>query len=54
MFFGVLIGILFYALNNVFSYVGTVNTWPPLVATLTPSVVMLALAAGAMYWVEHR
>lgn len=54
MFFGVLIGILFYALNNVFSYVGTVNTWPPLVASLTPSVVMLFFAAGAMYWVERR
>lgn len=54
MFFGVLLGIFFYALNNIFSFVGTVNTWPPLVAALTPTVVMLLCAAGAMYWVERR
>lgn len=54
MFFGVILGIFFYALNNVFSFVGMVNTWPPLIAAATPTAVMLLLAAGAMYWVEKR
>ena len=54
MFVGVMIGILFYALNNLFSYLGVLNTWSPIVVSLVPTVTMLIIAAVAMYLVERR
>lgn len=54
IFGGVMIGIVFYALNHVFSYLGIVNTWSPLAVSVTPTIVMLGLATVAMYWVERR
>ncbi len=54
IFAGVMIGIAFYALNNLFSYLGLLNTWSPLVVAVLPSAVMLAIATAAMWWVERR
>ena len=54
MFVGVMIGIVFYALNNLFSYLGVLNTWSPIVASLVPTVSMLIMAAVAMFLVERR
>lgn len=54
IFFGIMIGIAFYAMNNVFSYLGVLNTWSPIAVCLTPTVVMMLIAACAMYLVEKR
>lgn len=54
IFGGVMIGVAFYALNNLFSYLGIVNTWSPAITALTPSAAMLFIAAWALYWVERR
>ena len=54
MFIGVMIGIVFYAMNNLFSYLGVLNTWSPVIVCLVPTVSMLLIAAVAMYWVERR
>ena len=54
IFVGVMIGIVFYALNNVFSYLGAVNTWSPIAVSITPTAGMLLAAAVAMYFVERR
>ena len=54
MFVGVMIGIVFYALNNLFSYLGVLNTWSPIVVSLVPTVSMLIMAAVAMFLVERR
>ncbi len=54
IFFGVMIGIVFYALNNIFSYLGAVNTWSPVAVAITPTAAMLFAAAVAMYLVERR
>lgn len=54
VFAGVMLGILFHMLNGMFSHLGVINSWRPLVAATTPSVMFL-LAAGAMlWWVERR
>ena len=54
VFAGVMLGVLFHMLNGLFSSLGIINSWPPLVAALTPSILFL-LAAGAMiWWVERR
>lgn len=54
MFIGVMIGIVFYAMNNLFSYLGVLNTWSPVVVCMIPTASMLIVAAVAMYIVERR
>jgi lipopolysaccharide export system permease protein len=54
VFTGVMLGILFHMLNGLFSHLGVINSWRPLFAAVTPSIMFL-LAAGAMlWWVERR
>ena len=54
IFAGIMIGIGFYLLNNLFSHLGLLNTWPPFVSAAAPSVVVLAAALFALRWVERR
>jgi lipopolysaccharide export system permease protein len=54
IFAGVMIGVLFYMLNKLFSHLGLLHTWPPVTVALLPSLVMLAIALGALYWIERR
>jgi lipopolysaccharide export system permease protein len=54
IFTGIMIGVLFYAMNKLFSNFGLINTWPPVVVAGAPALVMLAFALGALYWVERR
>ncbi|MBS3936121.1 MAG: LPS export ABC transporter permease LptG [Sulfuritalea sp.] len=54
VFIGVMLGIFFHMLNGLFSHLGMIASWKPLVAAVTPSVIFL-LAAAAMLWrVERR
>ncbi len=54
IFTGVMIGVLFYMLNKLFAHLGLLNTWPPIVVAALPSLVMLSVALGALYWIERR
>jgi lipopolysaccharide export system permease protein len=54
IFTGVMIGVLFYALNKLFAHLGLLNTWPPVVIAALPSLVVLSVALGALYWIERR
>jgi lipopolysaccharide export system permease protein len=54
MFAGVMIGVSFYVLNKLFAHLGLLNTWPPVVVAATPSLVVLTIAIGALYWIERR
>lgn len=54
IFTGVMIGVLFYMLNKLFGHLGLLNTWPPIVVAALPSLVMLSVALGALYWIERR
>ncbi len=54
IFTGIMIGIGFYLLNNLFSHLGLLNTWPPFVSAVMPSAVFLAAALFALRWVERR
>ena len=54
IFVGLMIGISFYALNNIFSFMGILNTWHPMVVALLPSTIMLVFASIAMWVVERR
>jgi lipopolysaccharide export system permease protein len=37
-----------------FAHIGLLNTWPPLIVAALPSLVVLALAFSALYWIERR
>lgn len=54
IFLGVLIGIAFYALNNLFSYLSAAASAPPALMAAVPSVFMLGASALALWWVERR
>lgn len=54
IFLGVLIGIAFYALNNLFSYLSIFAAVPPAVMAAAPSVMIFILSGVMLWWVEKR
>ena len=54
IFTGVMLGILFYMLNGLFSNLGAINSWPPFASAIAPSALFMFAAAGMMWWVERR
>lgn len=54
IFAGVMLGILFYALNGLFSNLGVINAWPPFASATAPSALFLLMAMGMLWWVERR
>jgi lipopolysaccharide export system permease protein len=54
IFTGVMIGVAFYGMNKLFAHIGLLNTWPPVVVAALPSLMVLTLALGALYWIERR
>ena len=50
----VMIGVAFYGLNKLFAHLGLLNTWPPIIVAALPSLVVLATAMSALYWIERR
>lgn len=54
VFTGVMLGIFFHMLNGLFSHLGMINSWRPLFAAMTPSVMFLLAAASMLWWVERR
>jgi len=54
IFAGVMLGILFYALNGLFSNLGVINSWPPFASATAPAVLFLLTAMSMLWWVERR
>jgi lipopolysaccharide export system permease protein len=54
VFIGVMLGILFHMLNGMFSHLGVINSWRPLVTAVTPSVIFLLAAGSMLWWVDRR
>ena len=54
VFAGVLIGIAFYALNNLFAYLSGFSSASPWLMAAAPSLMMFAGSAAALWWVEKR
>lgn len=54
IFVGLMIGIAFFALNSLFSYLGILSSYPPILTGITPILVALMLAVAAMWRVERR
>ncbi len=54
VFVGVMIGLVFHLVNNLFSHIGLLNAWSPLATALTPSLLFLLAAIAALWWVERH
>jgi len=54
VFSGIMLGVLFHALNSLFSHLGLLQNWRPFYSAMLPSVLFLATAASMMWWVERR
>ncbi len=54
MFAGIMIGITFYALSNIFAYLGTTTMLSPMLAALLPTLGMLIVGGFALAMVERR
>ena len=53
-FIGIMIGVSFMLINTLFSHLGLLSTWPPFFTAIAPSLLFLALALGALWWVERH
>ena len=54
IFTGIMIGVGFVLINNLFSHLGLLNTWPAFVTAALPSGIFLLFAVGALWWVERN
>lgn len=54
IFIGIMIGVSFLLVNTLFSHLGMLTTWPPVITALAPSVLYLLLALGALWRVERH
>ena len=54
VFVGVMVGISFFLLNNVFGYIGRLNEWRPWLAAAAPSVLYSMVSLGAFGWLVLR
>ena len=54
LFAGTMLGLAFWLIERLFSYLGVLNNWPPLFAAAFPLVAFTLLAVGIQYWIERR
>ncbi|WP_028605241.1 LPS export ABC transporter permease LptG [Ottowia thiooxydans] len=54
VFLGVLAGISFFLLNNVFGFIGNLRNWEPWVAAAAPGILYSLLSLGAFRWLVVR
>lgn len=54
VFGGVMIGISFFLLNNVFGYIGNLNAWQPWLAAASPSLLYSVISLGTFGWLVLR
>ncbi len=54
VFVGVLIGISFFLLNNVFGYIGNLQNWRPWLTAAAPGLIYTMFSLGAFGWLVLR
>ena len=50
---GVMMGVIFWFLNGLFSHIGLLNTWPAWMAASAPSLIATVLALFMLWWVDR-
>jgi lipopolysaccharide export system permease protein len=54
IFAGTIIGLTFFLLGRLFSYLGVINDWPPLFSAAFPVVAFVTVAVTMLWWLERR
>ncbi|MFS8930098.1 LPS export ABC transporter permease LptG [Cupriavidus taiwanensis] len=54
VFGGIMLGLSFHLSNTLFSHVGLLHTWPPIISALVPGTLYLTLALLALRWVDRH
>ncbi|MGY8526038.1 LPS export ABC transporter permease LptG [Paracidovorax citrulli] len=54
VFGGIMLGLSFHLSNTLFSHVGLLHTWPPIVSALLPGTLYLLVALTALRWVDRH
>jgi len=54
IFTGIMLGLLFHFLNRLFSHLGLLYSWPPVMAAVLPTAIFLSMAIVMMWWQERR
>ena len=54
IFAGIMLGIGFHFLNRLFSHLGLLNDWVPVVSALLPTATFSLVAMGMIWWQERR
>ncbi len=54
VFGGVMAGISFFLLNNVFGFAGNLQHWPPMLTAAAPGIIYSILSLGAFTWLVLR
>src|SRR4029077_6532183 len=54
IFAGTILGLIFFLVGRLFSYLGVINDWPPLFSATFPVVMFVVVAASMLWWLERR
>ncbi len=54
LFTGAMLGLLFFLVGRLFSYMGVLNHWQPLISAFAPTALFLLLTFGVMYYQERK
>lgn len=54
IFAGIMLGLLFYFVNQLSAYLGLLNEWPAPASAMMPTTVLLLLACAMLWWQERR
>lgn len=54
VFGGVMAGISFYLLNNVFNHIGNLRNWEPWITSASPSLIYMVISLAAFGWMVLR
>jgi lipopolysaccharide export system permease protein len=54
VFAGIMLGIAFWMLGRLFTFLGLLRDWPPFWSAILPTLMFLSLAVGMMWWGERR
>jgi lipopolysaccharide export system permease protein len=54
VFLGVMLGISFFLLSNVFGYIGNLRAWAPWLVAAAPSLLYSLVSLGAFGWLVLR
>jgi lipopolysaccharide export system permease protein len=54
IFIGILLGVAYQIMNRVFTHLGVLNDWPPLMSAIAPTILFLIAGLSLLFVIERR